>query len=273
MILSFGKKLPSMYRKYHGSWAHEICESNCVKNPKVAKSLATISIRLSSPPDDATNAQALSEELLKFSSTETSDQMEVSEAYPIINKFTSVLLISCLLQLIEAFIADIEWAVKKLKAFSLSMEKQTCFGLQGEPAPDLGLVFEEHLYSRSEAVAKLLSSFVLMILKGKSNIPFCHRLITSNFYASFIHWSSTMEAWTDDHLCFLSTSADSQANHLLRLLVRFYKQLALMSKLKIAPRGCKQLLPGLGFEKLTELTCKQLTIPLYSFVAEMQKVS
>ena len=45
-----------------------------------------------------------------------------------------------------------------------------------------------------------------------------------------------------------------------------------MSKLRIAPKGCKQVLPGLKFQKLVELTCRQLTVPLYSFVALMQRV-
>ncbi|XP_031386408.1 Fanconi anemia group I protein isoform X1 [Punica granatum] len=229
MILKIGRKLPSMLSNSHGSWAHEICKSNRIKNPKVAKSVATISICLSFPPNDVIIAQALAEELLKVLGSESSDPMEVSESYPIINKFTTVVLISCLLQLIETFIADIDWAVKKLKAFPLSRQKQTCFDQEREPALNIGLVFEAQLYSRSEAVIRVLSSFIVMNLK------------------------------------------DTQADHLLRLLARFYKQLAQMSKLKIAPRGCKQLLPGLKFEKLVELTCKQLTVPLYSFMADMQK--
>lgn len=67
-------------------------------------------------------------------------------------------------------------------------------------------------------------------------------------------------------------SADSQAETFLRLAARFYKHLALMSKLRIAPKGCKQVLPSLKFEKLVDITCKQLTVPLYDFVAEMQRV-
>ncbi|XVF66198.1 hypothetical protein PTKIN_Ptkin10aG0016300 [Pterospermum kingtungense] len=63
---------------------------------------------------------------------------------------------------------------------------------------------------------------------------------------------------------------DSQAEHFLRLTARLYKHLALMSKLRIAPKGHKQGLPSLQFQKLVELTCKQLTVPLYNFVAEMQ---
>ncbi|KAL1210225.1 hypothetical protein V5N11_021808 [Cardamine amara subsp. amara] len=64
---------------------------------------------------------------------------------------------------------------------------------------------------------------------------------------------------------------DSQAAQFLRLAVRFYKQLAQIVKLRIAPKGCKQILPSLKFQKLVELTCKSLTVPLYPFLSEMQK--
>lgn len=66
--------------------------------------------------------------------------------------------------------------------------------------------------------------------------------------------------------------ADPQAETLLRLAARFYKHLAQMSKLRIAPKGCKQVLPSLKFQKLVEITCRQVTVPLYNFVAEMQRV-
>ncbi|KAL9813705.1 putative fanconi anemia group I protein [Arabidopsis thaliana] len=64
---------------------------------------------------------------------------------------------------------------------------------------------------------------------------------------------------------------ESQAAQFLRLAVRFYKQLAQIVKLRIAPKGCKQILPSLKFQKLVELTCKSLTVPLYPFLSEMQK--
>lgn len=67
-------------------------------------------------------------------------------------------------------------------------------------------------------------------------------------------------------------NTDTQAEHFLRLTVRLYKHLAQMSKLRIAPKGYKQVLPSLQFQKLVELTCKQLTVPLYEFVAAMQLV-
>ncbi|KAJ9181895.1 hypothetical protein P3X46_005941 [Hevea brasiliensis] len=64
---------------------------------------------------------------------------------------------------------------------------------------------------------------------------------------------------------------DPQAEHLLRLTAKFYKHLAQMSRLRIAPKGCKQLIPSPTFQRLVEITCKQLTVPLYKFVAELQR--
>ncbi|EEF45561.1 conserved hypothetical protein [Ricinus communis] len=65
---------------------------------------------------------------------------------------------------------------------------------------------------------------------------------------------------------------DPQAEHLLRLIAKFYKHLAQISRLRIATKGCKQLLPTPTFQRLVEVTCKKLTVPLYKFVAEIQRV-
>nr|XP_043630505.1 Fanconi anemia group I protein [Erigeron canadensis] len=67
------------------------------------------------------------------------------------------------------------------------------------------------------------------------------------------------------------TLKDSQAEHLLKLATKFYKNLARISKFHIAPKGCKQILPSLKCQKLVEVTCKQLTAPLYTFVDLMQQ--
>ncbi|KAK2990118.1 hypothetical protein RJ640_014787 [Escallonia rubra] len=64
---------------------------------------------------------------------------------------------------------------------------------------------------------------------------------------------------------------DPQAENILRLAARLYKNLGRMSKLRIASKGCKQHLPSLKYQKLVEITCKQLTAPLYNFVALMQR--
>ncbi|KAL8162244.1 hypothetical protein V2J09_013733 [Rumex salicifolius] len=64
---------------------------------------------------------------------------------------------------------------------------------------------------------------------------------------------------------------DSQAEQILRFAAKLYKQLALMSKLWIASKSCKQLVPTPNFQKLVEITCKELTSPLYSFIEHVQQ--
>uniref|UniRef100_J3LNM5 FANCI solenoid 4 domain-containing protein n=2 Tax=Oryza brachyantha TaxID=4533 RepID=J3LNM5_ORYBR len=64
---------------------------------------------------------------------------------------------------------------------------------------------------------------------------------------------------------------DSQAEQFLRLTAKFYKLLARMAKSQIAPKGYKQTIPSLKFQKLAEVTCRMLTAPLYVFVAIVQE--
>ncbi|KAM0872501.1 hypothetical protein ACQ4PT_038685 [Festuca glaucescens] len=64
---------------------------------------------------------------------------------------------------------------------------------------------------------------------------------------------------------------DSQAEQFLKLTAKFYKLLASMSKSQIAPKGYKQFIPGLKFQKLAEVTCRMLTAPLYNFVSIHQE--
>ncbi len=71
---------------------------------------------------------------------------------------------------------------------------------------------------------------------------------------------------------FIVSFSDSQAEQFLKLTAKLYKILARMAKSKIAPKGYKQVMPGLKFQKLAEVTCRMLTAPLYVFVALVQEV-
>ncbi|KAL5541884.1 hypothetical protein UlMin_009594 [Ulmus minor] len=227
IILMIGEKLPGELRNSHGAWALSICKDKELTDSKFAKNIITLAISLSLPPNDLTISQDMAKELLRVIGSENHESLPVSEVYPLLNCSTSTAISSCILHLMETFIVDMDWAIKKLKTVSSAAYKNTHVNQNDERAP--GLVFEEILYSRTEAVAKVLASFVLMILK------------------------------------------DPQAETLLRLATKFYKHLAQMSKLRIAPKGWKQTLPSLKFQRLVEITCRQLTVPLYNFVAEMQK--
>ncbi|MBA0829706.1 hypothetical protein Goarm_014291 [Gossypium armourianum] len=226
IMLMIGHKLPCKWRNSHGAWAIRMCKTNNTTNSSIAKSMVRLATSLSSPPTDLLVAQEMLKELLKFIGPNNSDLSQVSE-YLVVNQSTTIAIASCLLQITENVIIDMDWSTKKLKAASQVAQKTIHHNQNGEH--NLGFTFEEIVYSRVKAVVEVLSSFVLMSLK------------------------------------------DNQAEHFLRLTARFYKNLALISKLKIAPKGQKQLLPSLQFQKLVELTCKELTVPLYNFVAEMQQ--
>ncbi|OVA13446.1 Fanconi anemia group I protein [Macleaya cordata] len=229
MLLMIGNKLPHNLRNFHGAWAIGICRNSIVENPKATKSLVALAMYLSSPPNDLKVAHDMASELLKVIGSEGTDPMEKSETYPIINCSTKSAIASTLLQLIDSVIGDVDWAITKLKAFSATTYGNAGLDQHEEGEKSPGLVLEEAVYSRSEALVNLLSCFAHMNLN------------------------------------------DLHAEQLLRLTARFYKYLALMTKLRIAPKGCKQLLPGPKFEKLAEITCRRLTAPLYNFVALMQK--
>ncbi|WCJ23472.1 Fanconi anemia group I protein [Euphorbia peplus] len=233
MMAIIGDKLPCKWRNSNGSWCIHACKTNDIKDPKAARSIIELAISLTSAPDDLVVARYMAKELLDVIGYAETDEdgnrkkpLEMSELYPIINKSTSTAISSCILKLVEEVIVDTDWSIKKLKTSFLAEQKNICFSQNGEHA--FGLAAEDNLYLRTEAVVKVLSSFVLMNLN------------------------------------------DTQAEHLLRLNAKLYKHLAQLSRLRIAPKGCKQLLPSPTFQGLVESTCKELTAPLYKFIAEMQ---
>ncbi|CAN1806891.1 Fanconi anemia group I protein [Linum perenne] len=232
MVSIIGNKLPCQWRKSHGAWAIAVCKSQAIRNTKVARTIVDLSLCLSSSPHDLNFAHDLTKELLKFNGLNM-DSQQVDEAssenFPIVNVATSTAISACILQVIEAVIVEMDWGVKKLKTVALM--DQRSIHLAGNDEHSSRTAFENQLISKSEAVVKVLSSFVLMRLK------------------------------------------DPQAEHLLRSTTKLYKHLAQMTKLNIAAKGCKQLIPSLAFQKLVEITCRQLTAPLYIFVAEMQQES
>ncbi|XP_058083253.1 uncharacterized protein LOC131231163 isoform X2 [Magnolia sinica] len=230
MMLMIGNKLSCKLRNFYGSWAVCICKSNSTVNSRAAQRVVALVIYLSSPPNDLMVAQDMASELLKVIGSDERDALQKSEIYPVINHSTENAIATMLLQFIESVLVDVDWAIKKLKAFSnigheiINLDNSDpC----GERAP--GLILEEALYSRSEALVNLLSSFAEMSLK------------------------------------------DPHAEQFLKSTAKFYKHLAHMTKLRIAPKGCKQPLPGQKFQRLAEVTCKKLTAPLYNFVALMQR--
>ncbi|CAA0817513.1 Unknown protein [Striga hermonthica] len=227
IVLMIGNKLPEERRKLVGSWAMQICKCSHISNSKVAKCLVFMAVTFSSPPADFVNAENLSAELLKVVGSENSDPQDKSEIFPVINKSTAAAIASTILQLVESNVADIDWITIRLKTCYTVFQKGISFNQRGKV--DMELALEEALYTRAEAVVKVLAYFVDMNLK------------------------------------------DPQAEQLLKMAVKFYKNLARISKLRIAPKGCKQVIPSSNYQRLVEITCRRLTTPIYNFVALMQK--
>ncbi|CAN4106242.1 unnamed protein product [Withania somnifera] len=230
IILLISNKLSEKQRNLVGNWAKCICKTSTASNLKAAKSIVSISILLTSPPNDLIIAEDMASELLKVvgSESEREDSQVTLDAYSIINKATSAPLASLILHLVESVILDTEWVITKLKIYSLPNTRAILVNWNGGEK-HTRLALEESVYSRAEAVVKVLSSFVMMDLK------------------------------------------DPQAEQLVKLAARFYKNLARMSKLLIASKGVKQPVPSLKYQKLVEITCRQLTAPLYNFVPLMQR--
>lgn len=164
MLIS--NKLPEEQRNLVGNWAKCICKTSKTSNPKAAKSIVSIAILLTSPPNDLIIAEDMATELLKVlgSESERGDSQVTLDAYSIINRSTSAPLASLLLDLVESVIHETEWVIMKLKIYSLPSVRAVLVNQNGEK--DTRLALEETLYSRAEAVVKVLSSFVKMNLKG-----------------------------------------------------------------------------------------------------------
>lgn len=162
-----GHKLPCKWRSSHGAWAIRMCKTNNTTNSSIAKSMVRLATSLSSPPTDLLVAQEMLKELLRFIGPNNSDLSQVSE-YLVVNQSTTIAIASCLLQITDNVIIDVDWSTKKLKAASQVAQKTIHHNQNGEH--NLGFTFEEIVYSRVKAVVEVLSSFVLMSLKGKQEL-------------------------------------------------------------------------------------------------------
>lgn len=162
------KQIAAQQRSLVGGWILNICKTSNVQNPKVARLLVSLAVSSPIPPNDLTVAQELASELLKFGGSETSNELDISEAFKIVNKSTCAAIASAILQLVESNIVGMDWIIMKLKNYSTLNQKGISINQNCEVAP--GLALEEALYSRAEAIVKVLSSFVLMDLKGMAFI-------------------------------------------------------------------------------------------------------
>ena len=86
--------------------------------------MVRLAINSSSPPTDLLVAQDMLKELLKFVGSNSGDSLQVSE-YLLINQSTTTAVASCLLQITDTVIVEMDWATKKLKTVSQVAQKGT----------------------------------------------------------------------------------------------------------------------------------------------------
>ncbi|RAL40625.1 hypothetical protein DM860_006695 [Cuscuta australis] len=152
-----------------GEWATNICRSTSITDPKVAKRMFCLIVSLTSAPNDMLVVQDMATHLLQVVGSEKAAPSDTSEAYPIINKSTSAVIATYILGLIEYFIIEMQYVIRKL---------QGCILTQNEDPKVLAL--EESLYKREEASVLVLSSFVQMDLKYPQTEKFLR--VTAKFY-------------------------------------------------------------------------------------------
>lgn len=165
-MLKLGNTLPDKFKQRHGSWAHQICRSCETSNTTVAKSIVKLAISFTTSPGDLCIAVEMAKELQNVIGLDKSDTLEVSESYMVINQSTSASVTSCIFQSIDSAIVDMDWATKKLKNFYVVSQKNIHLN-HDDVERTFGLALEEALYSMAESTVRILSSFVLMNLKGK----------------------------------------------------------------------------------------------------------
>lgn len=165
-----GNKLPSERRNFLGTWAIRTCKSSDISNSKIAKSVVSLALELTSPPNDLVVAQEMAPELFKvigiLEIPPTQQPLKKSEIYCVINDSTKAAVASSILQLIESIIVDMDWVIVKLKNCSTATQKPLLHD-ENREQEDPCLALEEVLDSRAEAVVKVLSSFWVMNLEGK----------------------------------------------------------------------------------------------------------
>uniref|UniRef100_A0A0E0D0A1 Fanconi anemia group I protein n=1 Tax=Oryza meridionalis TaxID=40149 RepID=A0A0E0D0A1_9ORYZ len=168
---------------------------------------------------------------LKLITTGEEDSRDSSETFPVINCKTKNSLAAVFLQMVESSLTELDWVIGKLKVMLALAYDSANIDEDDQPADER----TQRLYLEEALYSR--STSVVHVL------------------SSFAHTSLK----------------DSQAEQFLKLTAKLYKLLARMAKSQIAPKGYKQVMPGLKFQKLAEVTCRMLTAPLYVFVALVQE--
>lgn len=138
-----------------------------MENPSAARSVFSLAIHLIPTQPNLTVANDMASELLKVMGSEESEPEEMSAKFPVINQSTRNAISTIILQVAESCLGDLDWFISKIKATYACNREQPGLMTNLQFGEKLsGLEFEEVLCARSESLVYLLSSFVMMNLKG-----------------------------------------------------------------------------------------------------------
>uniref|UniRef100_A0A453I4T5 FANCI solenoid 4 domain-containing protein n=2 Tax=Aegilops tauschii subsp. strangulata TaxID=200361 RepID=A0A453I4T5_AEGTS len=257
LIFGISRKLHPDQRHLVGHWAAGLCRKNTVQSPTTAQEMVKLAVHLMTTPDDMILVHEMTTELKKLIASGDEESVDSSEAFLIVNCKTKNSLVAVFLHMVDSSLIELEWGLGKLKAM-LTLGYGSSNVDEDQPADERTqrMFLEEALYSRSTSVVHVLSSFTHMSLKGR----------LKKYHKTPILLHSSIQS------DFTFAYSDSQAEQFLKLTAKFYKLLARISKSQIAPKGYKQFIPGLKFQKMAEVTCRMLTAPLYNFVFTLQEV-
>lgn len=146
-----------------------------IESPNAARSVLDLAIHLVSSQYDLILAHEIASELVKVIGSEDKEPIELSEAFAIVNYSTKTAIASVLLQLVEQSLTDLDWSTSKLKSYTISYQEARVSGERSN-----GSVLEESLYSRTEALVNLLSSFTEMNLNGMFSSEKIRKTIITN---------------------------------------------------------------------------------------------
>ncbi|KAL2612804.1 hypothetical protein R1flu_024496 [Riccia fluitans] len=232
MYLRLGNKLPQVLMKKHGEWAHLLCKEQGLRHVGASRGVIGLALCLNTAPQDFIMAQSIAAELLKVMGSDELDAIEISEKYLIVNEMTKTAIGGLLLQRTDSSLVELEWLTSKLKVqASLEVDQKTP-------------VHPGSSQRNGSSQRAVLEDTLYTRLES---------------IVTVLHYFTTM-----------SLTAPL-AEQLLKTATRFYKCLAAVTRLRIAPKGVPQVPPSSRFQRLAEITCKKLTAPLYIFMSAMQR--
>ncbi|EYU43968.1 hypothetical protein MIMGU_mgv1a020892mg [Erythranthe guttata] len=200
IVLMIGNTLPEERRNILGSWTMKIVKTSHISNSKVAKCLVLTAVNLTSPPSDFIIAENMSAELLTVVGSE--GPTGPTEPLDMSQKFPVINKSTCA-AIASTILQSVESTI--LDIDSIMTRLKTYYVATQKSAS----------FNRSGETATELAVEEILYSRAEAVVEVLSHFVAMNL-------------------------KEIQAEHLLRLSAKFYKNLSKLSKLRIALKGCKQ---------------------------------